>query len=175
MLVGLVEALVSVPQQLVAHISMLPEAEHQQLLVEWNGVVNTVESSVLTHQLFNTQAALHPNRIALAMAGQTLAYGELDCAANQLAHYLIQKGVTPDVRVGLYVERSLQMVIGVLAILKAGGCYVPLDPMLPEGRLEVILDDLMMVCYLLKFRWRTKFSICHLVSLCLIHRNILSM
>lgn len=95
----------------------------------------------LIHHLFEAQVAQTPDQMAIAAGAQSLTYRELNAAANRLAHYLMQRGVKPDVLVGLYVGRSLDMVIAILAILKAGGAYVPLDPAFPRERLLSILGD----------------------------------
>ena len=93
------------------------------------------------HELFERQAARTPEAVAVVYEGQELSYAELDARANQLSHYLRGLGVGPDVLVGVYVERSLEMVVGLLGILKAGGAYVPLDPAFPRDRLAFMLKD----------------------------------
>ncbi|MBD1229706.1 AMP-binding protein, partial [Xenorhabdus griffiniae] len=90
---------------------------------------------------FEALAAQQPNAPAVVFEEQTMSYGELNRRANQLAHYLIARGVRPDKRVAICVERSLDMVVGLLAILKAGGAYVPLDPAYPTERLTYMLND----------------------------------
>ena len=93
------------------------------------------------HELIAEIASLHPNRTAVRFQDQTLTYGQLDSSSNRLAQVLQHKGVKADVPVGLCVERSLEMVVGLLGILKAGGAYVPLDPAYPKDRIKYILDD----------------------------------
>src|SRR5262249_58096735 len=87
------------------------------------------------------QAERTPNAIAVAYEDQQLSYGELNARANRLAHYLREIGVSPDARVALYLERNLEMVVSMLAVLKAGGSYVPLDPGYPAERLDYMLQD----------------------------------
>ena len=93
------------------------------------------------HELFEAQVARDPDAVALIYEEQTLSYGELNARANRLARHLVALGVQPDARVGLCVERSLEMVVGLLAVLKAGGAYVPLDPAYPPERLAFMLED----------------------------------
>ncbi|OTA16364.1 Amino acid adenylation [Xenorhabdus beddingii] len=138
---GLVEALIHNPQQAILDVSILPEAERQQLLVDFNATQGDFPQDALVHSLFEMQVARQPDATAVVFEDQTLSYHQLNQRANQLAHYLITQGVCPDDRVAMYVERSLEMVIGFLAILKAGGAYVPLDPAYPTERLTHMLED----------------------------------
>ncbi|MBF8723838.1 non-ribosomal peptide synthetase, partial [Pseudomonas guariconensis] len=114
-------------------------AEDQQLA--WNSTSVTYDLACTVHQRFEQQAATQPQAPALTFAGRQLNYAELNARANQLAHLLIARGVGPDVLVGIAAERSLAMVVGLLAILKAGGAYVPLDPEYPRERLAYMLED----------------------------------
>src|SRR5256885_16303916 len=93
------------------------------------------------HELFEEQAARRPQAVAVTFEDRALTYGELNSRANQLAHHLRVRGLRPDTLVGICVERSLEMVVGLLGILKAGGAYVPLDPDYPASRLTFMLDD----------------------------------
>ncbi|MEQ1974761.1 non-ribosomal peptide synthase/polyketide synthase [Xenorhabdus sp. SGI240] len=138
---GLIDALIHNPQQAIRDIPILPAAERQQVLVDFNATQADFSQEALIHQRFEAQAAQHPDSIAVVYEDQTLSYGELNHHANQLAHYLIALGVRPDDRVALCVERSPEMVVGLLAILKAGGAYVPLDPTYPAERLVYMLED----------------------------------
>ena len=128
----LLEAGVANPEQSISEMPMLPDAERQQLLVDWNNTAAELPGKALSlHQLIEEQATRTPDQVALVFDRQKLTYGELNFRANQLAHYLKGLGVGPDVLVGLYVERSIEMVVGMLGILKAGGAYVPIDPSYP--------------------------------------------
>ncbi|MEM8777888.1 MAG: amino acid adenylation domain-containing protein, partial [Cyanobacteria bacterium P01_G01_bin.49] len=127
-------------QQHLSELSLLTEAEQQQLLVKWNKT-NVEYPSLCVHQLFENQVEKTPDAVAVVFEDQQLTYQQLNQRANQLAHYLSSLGVKPEVLVGIFVERSLEMVIGLLAILKAGGAYVPLDPTYPRERLQFILEE----------------------------------
>jgi amino acid adenylation domain-containing protein len=119
----------------------LPEmANVQQAMYEWDATQSYPKDQSLS-SLFELQVERTPMDVAFIFDGQTLSYRELNERANQVAHYLRRLGVKPEVRVGLCVERSLEMIIGLLAILKAGGAYVPLDPVYPEERLAFMLAD----------------------------------
>ncbi|MBD2816801.1 AMP-binding protein, partial [Xenorhabdus sp. Flor] len=118
--------------------------------VDFNATQADFPQDALIHQLLEVQVEQHPDATALVFEGQTLSYGELNCRANRLAHYLITLGVRPDDRVAICVERSPEMVIGLLAILKAGGAYVPLDPAYPAERLAYMLEDAAPVVVLAK-------------------------
>ncbi|WGV25123.1 non-ribosomal peptide synthetase [Halotia branconii] len=138
-LVTLLEGMVANIEQTVPEISMLTAAEQQQILV-WNDTQTDYPQKCIA-QLFAEQVERTPDAVAVSFQSQQLTYRELNCQANQLAHYLQNLGVKPEVRVGICVERSLSMVVGILAILKAGGAYVPLDPRSPQERLSYILSD----------------------------------
>jgi len=136
----LLEGIVTDPNQCIGELPMLTEGERHQLLVEWNDT--TVEYPARgVHELFEEQVEKSPDAVALVFEGSKLTYGELNERANRLAHCLIKKGVGPDVMVGICVERSFEMIVGLLGILKAGGAYVPLDPNYPEARLAFMLED----------------------------------
>jgi amino acid adenylation domain-containing protein/non-ribosomal peptide synthase protein (TIGR01720 family) len=120
---------------------LLSDKEQYQLLVEWNNTKANYPQDKCIHQLFEEQVERSPNAVAVVFENQQLTYQELNEQANQLAHYLQTKGVKPEVLVGICLERSPQMVVGLLGILKAGGAYVPLDPTYPTQRLEMILAD----------------------------------
>ncbi|TRX03876.1 amino acid adenylation domain-containing protein, partial [Candidatus Methylobacter oryzae] len=138
---GLVTALEQNPQQLADTIGIMPEFERRQVLFDFNGTAVDYPAEQSLHALFEAQAEKTPDADAVAFAGQTLSYAELNAKANQLAHYLRSKDVGPEVRVGLCVERSMDMAVGMLGILKAGGAYVPLDPSYPEERIVYMLQD----------------------------------
>ncbi|OUB68232.1 non-ribosomal peptide synthetase [Bacillus thuringiensis] len=129
------------PKQKVAEIEIISEEDKRKSLVEFNNPKLDVPPQVTIHEMFERQAMIYPNAIAVTYEKEKITYKELNERANQLAHYLQKKGVGPDTLVGLCVERSLEMIVGILGILKAGGAYVPLDPTYPEQRLQYILED----------------------------------
>jgi amino acid adenylation domain-containing protein len=137
----LLESIVADPEQQISDLPILTQAEQRQLLVEWNDTEKDYPSDKCIHELFEAQAEQSPDAVAVAFEDQQLSYRELNARANQLAHYLQELGVGPEVLVGFCVERSLEMVIGLLGILKAGGAYVPLDPEYPKERLAFMLED----------------------------------
>ncbi|CCI06837.1 non-ribosomal peptide synthetase [Microcystis aeruginosa] len=128
-------------RQRVTQLPILTTQEQHQLLVEWNNTEADYPLDKSLHQLFEEQAAQNPQGIAVIFEGQKLTYQQLNNRGNQLAHCLRDKGVVPESLVGIFMERSLEMVIGLLGILKAGGAYVPLDPDYPTERLGDILSD----------------------------------
>ncbi|MBE9103653.1 amino acid adenylation domain-containing protein, partial [Nostoc cf. edaphicum LEGE 07299] len=128
------------PQQRIADLQLLTPSEVQQLF-EWNDTKTDYSQDNCIHELFEAQVEKTPDAIAAVFEDQKLTYGELNANANQLAHHLRLLGVKPEVLVGICVERSLSMVIGLLAILKAGGAYIPLDPSYPQERLAYMLED----------------------------------
>ncbi|NHB98736.1 non-ribosomal peptide synthetase, partial [Photorhabdus stackebrandtii] len=138
---GLVEALKNEPQQLALNLSILPATERKQLLVDFNDTATDFPREALIHELFEQQVVCTPDAIAVVFEEQSLSYRELNRRANCLAHHLLAIGVCPDDRVAICVERSLEMMVGLLAILKAGGAYVPLDPAYPAERLAYMLED----------------------------------
>ncbi|ERO64923.1 non-ribosomal peptide synthetase, partial [Pseudomonas piscis] len=129
------------PQQQVSRLAILDDNERQAIVRQWNATERDYPLQRQVHQLIEEQVALAPEAPALVFAQQRLSYAELNRRANRLAHRLIQAGVGPDVLVGLAVERSIEMVVGLLAVLKAGGAYVPLDPEYPRERLAYMLED----------------------------------
>ncbi|MBC6431552.1 amino acid adenylation domain-containing protein [Nostoc sp. HG1] len=137
----LLEGIVANPKKRISQLPLLTQPEQQQLLVEWNDTQADYPQDKCIHQLFEEQVQLTPDAIAVVFENQQLTYQQLNAKANQLAHYLRSLGVKPDVLVGLCLERSLEMVIGLLGILKAGGAYVPLDPDYPQERLSFMLED----------------------------------
>jgi amino acid adenylation domain-containing protein len=137
----LLEGIVTNLEQRIGTLPLLTEPERHQLLVAWNATQTEYPRDLCVHQRFEAQAARTPDRVAVVFEGQRLTYRELNQRANQLAHHLQSLGVGPDVLVGIYVERSLEMVVGILGILKAGGAYLPLDPAYPKERLAFMLED----------------------------------
>jgi len=138
----LLEASVAQPDRSITELPMLTDQERRQLLVDWNNTAVEVPGKTLClHQMIEEQAARTPDQVALVFDQQRLTYGELNRRANQLAHYLQELAVGPDTLVGLFMERSLEMIVGLLGILKAGGAYVPMDPTYPKERIAYILED----------------------------------
>jgi amino acid adenylation domain-containing protein len=163
---NLLRAIVQSPQQRIADLPLLTAEEGHQLLVEWNDTATDYPKDKCIHQLFEEQVARTPDALAVVMAedpeerslrdweivsphlqspnlpiSQSLTYSELNARANQLARHLQSLGVGPETMVGLYLERSLNLIVGLLAILKAGGAYVPIDPAYPQERVAFILAD----------------------------------
>ena len=122
-------------------LTLLTEAERHQLLVEWNNTLVDYPLDKCIHQLFEEQVRRSPDAIAVILEGEQLTYRELNQQANTIAHHLRSLGVEPEVLVGICVERSIEMIVGILGILKAGGAYVPLDPAYPFERLSFMLED----------------------------------
>ncbi|MGZ4107309.1 MAG: non-ribosomal peptide synthetase, partial [Tumebacillaceae bacterium] len=137
----LLEAAMANAQTAIAQLPMLTEAETNQLLVEWNATEQDVAKDLSIHQLFEAQAARTPERVAVVFEAEQLTYGDLNSRANRLARHLQSVGVGQDSLVGIAVERSASMLVGLLAILKAGAAYVPLDPAYPEERLAYMMED----------------------------------
>ncbi len=145
----LLEGMVANPERRISDLPLLMKSERHQLLVEWNDTRIDYPKETCIHELFEEQVKRTPNATAVVFTSterwrgedQQLTYRELNQRANQLAHYLRKLGVGPEVLVGIYVERSLEMMVGLLGILKAGGAYVPLDPEYPPERLAYVLED----------------------------------
>ncbi|MDJ0691329.1 MAG: amino acid adenylation domain-containing protein [Xenococcaceae cyanobacterium MO_188.B32] len=137
----LLTEIVANPEQRVANFSLLTPAEQHQLLFEWNDTQTDYPQDKCIHQLFEEQVEKTPDAVAVVFENQQLTYQQLNQRANQLAHHLQSLGVRPEVLVGICVERSLEMVVGLLGILKAGGAYVPLDSNYPHERLNYMLED----------------------------------
>jgi amino acid adenylation domain-containing protein len=138
---NLLESVVRNPGERIFNLSMLSETERHQLLVAWNDTERDYPTTKCIHHLFEEQVEKTPYATALVFQEQQLTYWELNQRANQLAHYLRKQGVGPEVLVGICLERSLEMVIALLGILKASGAYVPLDAEYPRERLAFILED----------------------------------
>jgi amino acid adenylation domain-containing protein len=139
----LLRAIIKNPAQRVFEIPLLGEPEEQRLREQWSHVrpfVPEFRDNLLTRQ-FEAQAARTPNAVAVVLNDDTLTYHELNCRANQIAHLLNSRNVGPEVLVGICLERSLEMVIAILGILKAGAAFLPLDPEYPKERLEFMLRD----------------------------------
>ena len=137
----LLEGIVDNPEERIDDLPLLTKAEKHQLLEQWNETAAEYSIDKCIHELFEAQVENTPDAIALVFEDQQLTYRELNSRANQLAHYLQKLSVGPHVPVGICLERSIEMVVGLLGILKAGGAYVPLDPDYPKERLAFVLDD----------------------------------
>jgi hypothetical protein len=140
-LVSLVEALETSPAKAVSALAVLPESERHRVLYEWNDTATQFPSNKCIHQLFEQQVLKTPEAVAVVFEDRALSYAELNRRANQLAYYLRELGVEPDARVAICVERGFEMIVALLAVLKAGAAYVPLDPAYPAERLRFMLDD----------------------------------
>ena len=137
----MLQGIVAAPEQRISELPLLTGSERQQLLVEWNDTRAEFAPEKCAQVLFAEQVERTPNATAVVFDGQQLTYAELNSRANKLAHYLRSRGVGPDAIVGLLFERSLEMVVGVLGILKAGAAYLPLDASHPTDRLRFMLQD----------------------------------
>ena len=135
----LLRAVAANPERRLSDLPLLTRTERQQLLVGWNSTKRDYPKDHCIHQLFEAQVERTPDAVAVVFEERQLTYRELNRRANQVAHYLRKSGVGPEVLVGLCLERSLEMVVGLLGILKAGGAYVPLDPEYPKARLAYML------------------------------------
>ena len=136
----LLRSLLANPEQLVSLLDILPPQERKRLLVDWNDTAAPLPEKCV-HQLFEAQVEESPDAVAVLYQDESLTYAELNVRANQLAHALIERGVGPDAPVAIALERSSEMIVALLAILKSGGTYVPLDPEYPTKRLAFMLED----------------------------------
>jgi amino acid adenylation domain-containing protein len=137
----LLEAAVADPQQRIADLPLLTKAEKDELTTVWSGAQADYASERCVHQIIESQAVKTPDAVAIEFAGQQLSYDELNRRANRLARHLRSLGVGCEQKVALLIERSAEMIVGMLAILKAGGAYVPLDPAYPSERIATILEN----------------------------------
>ncbi|MBM7119958.1 amino acid adenylation domain-containing protein [Dyella kyungheensis] len=137
----LLEGMLADETACITRLPMISDAERCLVIDTWNATEAPYPSDRCIHMLFEEQATRNPLAQAVVFGDRQLSYGELNSRANRLAHRLQWLGVKPDTRVAICVERSVEMMVGILAILKAGGCYVPLDPDYPEDRLRFMLED----------------------------------
>ena len=138
----LLEAIAEDPEQEISKLAMLTSTEQEEVLLGWNQTAQDYPGTDrCLHELIEEQAARIPDRVALVFEQRRITYGELNRRANQLAHHLRGLGVGPEILVGLFLERSPEMIVSLLAILKAGGAYVPMDPAYPKERIRNILED----------------------------------
>ncbi|HEX7239909.1 MAG TPA: amino acid adenylation domain-containing protein, partial [Longimicrobiaceae bacterium] len=137
----LLEGVAAGPDRRLSDLPLFGDAERLSILTRWGVSGAAPVDGRCVHELFAEQAARTPGAVALVFEGRVLTYGELDRGANGLAHRLAARGVGPEVKVGLFVERSLEMVVGLLAVLKAGGAYLVVDPEYPAERIAFMLAD----------------------------------
>ncbi|HVF92666.1 MAG TPA: MupA/Atu3671 family FMN-dependent luciferase-like monooxygenase [Blastocatellia bacterium] len=138
---ALLEGIVGDPRSRISELPILTDTERRRLLVECNDTLRAYPRNSCIHQLFEDQAARTPDQAAVVFEGRQLSYRELNRRANHLAHYLRGLGAGPEVVVGICMERSPEMIVGLLGILKAGAAYLPLDPHYPKARLGFMLED----------------------------------
>jgi amino acid adenylation domain-containing protein len=163
----LLNGMVADDQQRISRLPVLTQAEIGHIVVDWNdtGADYAQDSSI--HQLFEQQAEQTPDAVAVAFEGLSLTYAEVNAQSNRLAHYLRAKGAGPAVLIGLCVDRSPEMIIGLLGILKAGSAYVPLDPDYPEDRIAYMIKDAGMHLLLTQQRLLEKLTACPADLICL--------
>jgi amino acid adenylation domain-containing protein len=137
----LLEGIVADPSSRISDLPLLTKPERLQLLVRWNDTARQFPRDKCVHDLFAEQARLNPDAPAVSFTGQTLTYGELNRRANKVARHLRLKGIGPETLVAICIERSLEWVVGLLGILKAGGAHASLDPTYPQERLAYMMED----------------------------------
>ena len=137
----LMQGLMSAPESRIMDISMLKDQEYRQVTHEWNCTATDYPEHKTIHELYEAQAEATPDAVAVTYRSRSLSYQQLNQSANQLAAYLRAKGVSPGTMVGVFIERDIELIIGLLGILKAGGTYVPLDLDYPRARLSFMLED----------------------------------
>jgi amino acid adenylation domain-containing protein len=155
-LIRIFEAVVAEPERSIDTIDVLEPEERQQILCEWNREVSLRERCV--HEVFEEQAERTPDAVAIVCGEQAISYRELNRRANQLAHYLRERGVGPDTRVATCLERGAELIVVFLGVLKAGGCYVPLDPTYPSERLRWMVTDSAPAVVLTSSEWADVFA-----------------
>jgi amino acid adenylation domain-containing protein len=134
------EQMAADPDRRLSRLALMGRAERRRV-VEWNRTTARYPADRCIHQLFEVQAQKTPDAVAVTFGGESLTYGALDEQANRLAHHLVRLGVGPEVRVGICLERGLELMPALLAVMKAGGAYVPMDPAHPADRLAYVLED----------------------------------
>jgi amino acid adenylation domain-containing protein len=138
---ALLQGVIAGPERRVAELQLLPEGERRQLLYDWNNTTQDYPADRYFHHLLEAQVEPAPEAVAVRFGQEQITYQELNERANKLAHHLRALGVAPEVRVGLLLERSVELVVAVLGVLKAGGAYVPCDPQYPRERLAMMIAD----------------------------------
>lgn len=136
----LLEGIAKAPEERISRLPLLTSEDRNQVLTEWNPIPTDYPNCCI-HELFEKQAERSPDAIALVFEREQVTYHELNARANQLAHFLRKSGAGPEVLVGISMERSVEMVVAQLAVLKAGAAYLPLDPTYPRGRLEWMISE----------------------------------
>jgi amino acid adenylation domain-containing protein len=163
----LLAGIIANPQQQIASLPLLTEAEANHLLWEWNNNQVDYPQDRVIHQLFENCVKQQPNAVAVVFQEQQLTYQQLNSKANQLAHYLRSLGIGENQLVGICVERSLEMIVALLGVLKAGGAYLPLDPAYPQERLNFMLRDSQVSILLTQQKLVTSLPIEDLTVVCL--------
>ncbi|MBW4537465.1 MAG: amino acid adenylation domain-containing protein [Pleurocapsa minor HA4230-MV1] len=163
-LAHLLEQFITDPEANLVDLSILTTAEKQQILIDWNNTQVNYQDNLCIHQLFEQQVAKTPDAVAVIFEEEQLTYQELDRRAEELAGYLQNIGVKPEVIVGICLERSLETIIAILAILKAGGAYLPLDSAYPQQRLDYILEDAQISLILTQNHLQAKIKSCLTVT-----------
>ncbi|MDZ8034723.1 amino acid adenylation domain-containing protein [Nostoc sp. DedSLP04] len=153
----LIESVTHNPEAAIIDLNMIGESDRQKLLIDFNNTKTEFSQDKCIHQLFAEQVERTPDNIAVEFNNEHLTYAQLNAKSNQLAHQLQKLGVKPEVLVGICVERSLDMLIGILGILKAGGAYIPFDPTYPQERLGFMLEDAQIPILLTQQRLVDKF------------------
>ncbi len=162
-----VRSIVTNPTLSLAEINLLADDELHQILGEWNNNQSDYPKNLSIHQLFELQVEKTPDALAVVWKNQEISYRELNNRANQLAHYLQKLGVKPEVLVGICVERSIEMPIGILGILKGGGAYVPLDPNYPTERLNYMVEDAQISLIITQEKFQQQFDNPEVRQICL--------
>jgi hypothetical protein len=171
----LLENIVANPEQRISELSLLSSKEREQLLFEWNQTCADYPQNLSLHQMFEQQVERSPNALALIAQSEKLTYQHLNQRVNQLAHYLRKLGVTQETLVAICLERSIEMVVGILAVLKAGGAYIPLDPNYPMERLSFMLSDSQATVLITRQEMLKKLSLSSDRTVCLdTHKDIIN-
>src|SRR4029077_2052314 len=144
--VRVLEAIVGDADQAIREVDLLGPEERQRILIEWNNTGREYPHDKCIHELFEEQVERTPDAVAVVYEDQQVSYGELNERANGLAHVLIEKGIGPEDVVGICLERSVEMIISLLGILKAGAAYLPLDRDYPTERLKFMIEDAQPSC-----------------------------
>ncbi|MDZ7375500.1 MAG: amino acid adenylation domain-containing protein [candidate division KSB1 bacterium] len=165
-LTTLLEGFVANPEQSLGELNLLSSAERQQILLDWNQTAAPFPQSRCLHELVEEQVAKSPDAIAVIFKNEKMSYLELNRRANQLAHFLQQRGIGPGMRVGISMERSIEMIVAVLATIKAGGAYVPIDPNYPKDRIMFMLHDAQLSILLTQQPLLDRFELDQIEAIC---------